>query len=73
MTVLVVSITDPSPAFDKKSAEVAYLAKVLDTVKNELARGGGTVTSGTVLGNSAGGTANTALGSWTYTPAASNP
>lgn len=71
MTVLTVTFVDQT--FDKKSAEVDYLAKVLDTVKNEIVRGRGTVTSGTALGVNAAGTANTSLASWTYTASASNP
>lgn len=71
MTVLTVTFVDQ--VFDKKSAEVDYLAKVLDTVKNELVRGRGTVTTGTALGVNAAGTANTSLASWTYTASASNP
>jgi hypothetical protein len=71
MTVLTVTITDQ--AFDKKSAEVVYLQRVLDTLKNELGRGQGNVTSGTILGTNAAGTPNTSLGSWTYTASASKP
>lgn len=73
MTVFVLTMTDPSPALDKKSAEVAYILKFLDTVAKEIGRGQGTVTTGTALGTSSGGTPNTALGSWTYTATASNP
>jgi hypothetical protein len=73
MTVFVVTMTDPSPALDKKSAEVAYILKFLDTVAKEIGRGQGTTTTGTVLGTSSGGTPNTALGSWTYTATATNP
>lgn len=71
MTVLTVTFVDQ--VFDRKSSEVTYLAKVLDTVKNELVRGRGTVTSGTALGQNAAGTANTSLAAWTYVPSASNP
>jgi hypothetical protein len=71
MTVLTVTIVDQ--AFDKKSAEVAYLQRVLDTLKNELGRGQGNVTSGTILGTNAAGTPNTSLGSWTYTASATKP
>lgn len=71
MTVFVCTFVDQT--FDKKSAEIEYIAKVLDTVKNELTRGMGTVTSGTALGNNAAGTANTSLASWTYTPSATIP
>jgi hypothetical protein len=73
MAVLTITISDPSPAFDKKSSEVAYLLGVVDTLKKELGRGVGTVTSGTIIGTSAGGTPNTALGSWSYISAASKP
>jgi hypothetical protein len=71
MTVLTVTIVDQ--AFDKKSAEVVYLQRVLDTLKNELGRGQGNVTSGTILGTNAAGTPNTSLGGWTYTSSASKP
>jgi len=71
MSVFTISFNDP--AFDKKSSEVAYIAKTLDLVKNELVRAGGAVTSGTILGVNHLGVANTSLGSWTYTPSASKP
>ena len=71
MTFFVVTVSDQ--AFDKKSAEVAYIARVLDTIRNELVRGQGTVTSGSVIGVSPAGVANTSLGSWTYTPSATKP
>lgn len=71
MTVLVVTFVDQ--AFDKKSAEVGYLLRTLDLLKNEIGKGQGTITSGTIVGQNAAGAANTSLGSWTYTPSASNP
>ena len=71
MTVLTITITDQS--FDKKSAEVGYLLRTLDLLKNEIGRGHGTVTSGTIIGRNAAGVPNSSLGSWTYTPSASNP
>lgn len=71
MTVFVATFVDQ--VFDKKSAEVEYLITVLETLQKELGRGQGTVTSGTILGNSPAGVANTALGSWTYTPSATKP
>jgi hypothetical protein len=73
MTVLAVTITDPSPAFDRKSSEVTWLLGAIETLREEIGRGRGTVTSGTILGTSSDGTPNTALGSWTLTSAASNP
>ncbi len=71
MTVLVVTITDQ--AFDKKSAEVAYLQRTLQLLGNEIGRGRGAITSGTIIGQSAAGVANSSLGSWTYVSSASNP
>ena len=71
MTVLTVTIVDQ--AFDRKSAEVAYLRRVLHLLDNEIGRARGTVTTGTIIGQSATGVANTSLGSWTYTSSASNP
>jgi hypothetical protein len=64
MTVLTITIADP--VFDKKSSEVCYMLRVLDLLKNELQRGQGKVTSGSIIGVSATGVANTSLGSWTY-------
>jgi hypothetical protein len=73
MTVLAITITDPTPAFDRKSSEVQYLLYVLQALEVEIGRGRGTATSGTIIGTSASGTPNSSLGSWTYTPAASKP
>jgi hypothetical protein len=71
MTVLTITINDP--VFEKKSAEVSYLVRVLEILKSELGRGRGTVTSGTIIGTNAAGVANTSLGSWTYAASASKP
>jgi hypothetical protein len=73
MTVLAITINDPSPAFQSKAAEVQYLKRVLETFLIEIGRGQGTVTSGSIIGQSATGTPNTSLGSWTYSPAATKP
>jgi hypothetical protein len=73
MTVLSITINDPSPAFEHKSSEVQYLQRVLQVLQTELGRGVGNTTSGTIRGTSAGGTPNTALGSWLYQPAATKP
>lgn len=70
MALLTVSINDPS--LDKKSAEVAYALRALGEVAKELGRGNGTVTSGTILSYTTG-LGPTAMGTWTYTPSASNP
>jgi hypothetical protein len=70
MALLTVSINDPT--LDKKSAEVAFALRALDEVKKELGKGNGTITSGTILSYTTG-LGPTAMGTWTYTPSASNP
>jgi hypothetical protein len=71
MAIMTVTINDPN--LDKKSAEVAYVNRCLETVITEIGRGNGTVTTGVILGMSATGVPNTALGSWTYLPTATRP
>jgi uncharacterized membrane protein YeaQ/YmgE (transglycosylase-associated protein family) len=71
MALLTISITDQT--MDKKSAEVAFAAYAVATAMKEFQRGNGTVTSGTILGVSGAGVANTALGSWSYTASATKP
>jgi hypothetical protein len=72
MTVLVVTVADP--AFDKKSSEAAYLARVLQNVAQKIQSGQGTLTgSQNVLGTSATGVANTVVATFTHTPSGSNP
>jgi hypothetical protein len=72
MTVLTVTFVDQT--FDRKSAEVAYLANVLGLVQASLQRSQGAVSASTsVLGVNQAGTANTSLASYTYTASASNP
>jgi hypothetical protein len=71
MAVLTITIVDQT--FDKKSAEVGYLAKCLEIAAAEIQRGQGATTSGNVVGTNAAGTPNSHLGSWTYSASASNP
>lgn len=71
MALLTVSINDQS--MNRKSAEVTFAMYALREVEKEIGRGRGTVTSGTILGVSGAGVANTSLGTWTYTPSASLP
>ena len=72
MTVFVATFVDQ--AFDKKSAEVAYIARMLHTMADDVQKTQGTVSAATsVLHPNAAGTANTAVASWTYTASASNP
>lgn len=73
MTLLTVTINDPSPNPGTKSGEIAYLQQVLSEVSMELGRQRGTVYSGTVPGVSAAGVSNTSKASWTYTPVATKP
>lgn len=71
MALLVISINDQT--MNRKSAEVAFAATAVITAMKEFGRGEGTITSGTILGVSGAGVANTSLGSWTYTSTAPNP
>jgi hypothetical protein len=71
MALLTISINDPGLA--KRSSEVSFAQYALKEVEKELGRGRGTVTVGTIIGMNANGVANTALGTWTYTPSAPLP
>jgi hypothetical protein len=71
MSIFTVSINDPSLA--KRSSEVAFIRKAVETALEELGRGNGNVTSGSVIGTDSGGNTNVSLGSWTYTSSASGP
>ena len=42
-------------------------------MKNEIGRGQGTVTSGTIIGQNPAGIANSSLGSWNYASSGSKP
>jgi hypothetical protein len=71
MALLTISITDQS--MNRKCAEVAFAAYAVSEAMKEFQRGQGNTTSGTILGMSGAGVANTSLGSWTYTASATNP
>jgi hypothetical protein len=73
MAALTVTLNNISPALEHKHSEVDFILNALDIVRTELGRGRGNVTSGTIVGVSAAGVANTQLGTWTYTPVASLP
>ena len=72
MTVFTCTFVDQT--FDKKSAEVGYIAKVLELVAASVQKSQGTVSTSTnVLGTNGAGTPNTTLAVYTYTASASNP
>ena len=74
MTVLTISITDQT--FDKRSAEVNYLVKVLDLIQSHLETRRGTQSGqGTqnVLGTNQVGTPNSIVATYVYTASTSNP
>jgi hypothetical protein len=74
MTVLTISITDQTGAFDKRSAEVQWLAKTLDLIGTKLRNTQGNVSTATnVLGTSALGVPNSIVASYTYATSANNP
>jgi hypothetical protein len=58
--------------FDRRSAEVEFVERCLALAGAELRREHGARLSGTITGVSPGGVPNTALGLWTYDPAAKN-
>jgi len=66
-----ISVTGKS--FDKKSAEIAYIRRVLELAAQEIGAGNGTRTSGSITGVSPSGALNTSLGSWSYTAGATKP
>jgi hypothetical protein len=72
MAVLTLTINTPATPFGARSAEVAWLEYCLLTATVELRRAAGNQTSGTIVGTTPAGPA-ASLGSWTYTPTASNP
>jgi hypothetical protein len=71
MSLLTITINDPG--LKTKSAEIAFARRALATVETELGRANGNTTSGSIVGQSATGVPNTSLGSWTYTPSATQP
>jgi hypothetical protein len=72
MAIMTITINDPSLA--KRSAEVAFIRNAVHiAMEVEFGRGNGNVTSGSILGQSGAGVANTSLGSWTYNSSAGGP
>ena len=72
MTVFTATLVDQS--FDKKSAEVGYIARVLRHMADDVERSQGTNSAATyVLDVNQAGAPNTAVAQWTYTASASNP
>jgi flagellar hook-basal body complex protein FliE len=72
MTVFVATFVDQT--FDKKSSEVAYIAKVLRKMADDVQKSQGASSAATnVLECNQAGTPNTAVAQWTYTASASNP
>ena len=72
MTVFVATFVDQT--FDKKSAEVAYIADVLRKMAADVQRSQGASSAATyVKGVNQAGVANTNVAQWTYTASASNP
>jgi hypothetical protein len=71
VAIMTIAINDPS--LEHRASEVAFIKRAIEEVLKEFGRGQGTVTSGSIVGMSSTGVANTSLGSWTYTPSASLP
>ena len=72
MAVFTATFVDQT--FDRKSAEVNYIARVLRNMADTLQRSQGMVSTSTpVLDLNQAGTPNTQVASYTYTASASNP
>jgi hypothetical protein len=71
MSIFTVSINDPS--LSSRASEIAYVERAVQIALIELGRGNGNTTSGSIIGQTSTGATNTSLGSWTYSPSASNP
>jgi hypothetical protein len=71
MSVFTITISDQT--FDKKSAEVAYIAKCLELAAAEVQRGQGATTSGSIVHQAPNGNGHSSLGTWSYSPSASKP
>lgn len=74
MTVLTVSITDQT--FDKRSAEIGYLIRVIDLIQTQLEHNRGTDSgkgAQNVLGQNQAGVANTVVATYTYVASTANP
>ena len=66
-TLATITVTAPSIAFDKQHQEVQYIDRALQLAKADIRSAGGKKTSGNIVDTGA-----TVIGTWTYTPVASN-
>jgi hypothetical protein len=67
MALLTLTVNNLAPALDKKTQEVAVIARALGIAAQLVQSQGGLVTSGNILVD---GGVN--IGTWTYTPQASS-
>jgi hypothetical protein len=68
MSLAVITVSNLSPALDKKSSEVSVIAQALHIAATSIQGAQGTQTSGNIVGN--GGVV---LGTWAYTSQGSLP
>lgn len=74
MALLVITVANANPSFDKKCAEAAYAQYAVSEALKDFGRNFETISSNAnVLGLRNDGTPNSSIVSWTYTPVASNP
>jgi hypothetical protein len=67
MALLSLTVNNPAVAMDKQHGETHLIARALDRARLDICGAGGAKTSGNIIGD--GGVV---LGTWTYTPQASN-
>jgi hypothetical protein len=67
MALLTVTVNNPGSALDKRFKEVALISRALELAVQSIRAAGGAQTSGNIMD-----TGQVLLGSWNYTPQASN-
>ena len=66
MSLAVITVSNPSPALDKRFQEVAFIARALDLAETAIRSAGGTATSGNITD------AGVVVASYVYNPIASS-
>ena len=71
MAIITIVVNDPS--LNRKSAEATFIQYAVSEALKEMSRARGTLASGSIIGMSATGVANSSLGTWTMLSTAPNP
>ncbi|MGY8705118.1 hypothetical protein RAD16_05165 [Bradyrhizobium sp. 18BD] len=68
MALCTVTVNDTTPTMEKRGSETTHIERALLLAGQAIDAGRGTVTSGNIIGDF-----GVVIGSWTYSPKASNP